>query len=134
MNEFQLTLANIAARRSTSISQLAKLVGYEPFLFENIVAGKTRQVPVDFFIRIADVLELSTVETDDLVRSWAFGIERWNWSLKPERAGEEESGVRERQKLRVGGAAIGCIVPNEHALDCGAHRVFYRSLGWHSTA
>jgi hypothetical protein len=48
MNEFQLTLTNIAARRSTSISQLAKLVGYEPFLFENIVAGKTRQVPVVF--------------------------------------------------------------------------------------
>jgi hypothetical protein len=80
MNEFQLTLTNIAARHSTSISQLAKLVGYEPFLFEEIVAGKTRQVPVDFFIRIADVLDLSTVEKDDLVRSWAFGIERWNWS------------------------------------------------------
>ena len=80
MNEFQLTLTNIAARHSTSISQLAKLVGYEPFLFEEIVAGKTRQVPVDFFIRIADVLDLSTVEKDNLVRSWAFGIERWNWS------------------------------------------------------
>jgi hypothetical protein len=80
MNEFQLTLTNIAARHSTSISQLAELVGYEPFLFENIVAGKTRQVPVDFFIRIADVLDLSMVEKDDLVRSWAFGIERWNWS------------------------------------------------------
>ena len=80
MNEFQLTLTNIAARRGTSVTELAKQVGYEPFLFENIVAGKTRQVPVDFFIRIADVLDLSTVEKDDLVRSWAFGIERWNWS------------------------------------------------------
>ena len=80
MNEFQLTLTNIIARRGTSISHLAKHVGYEPFLFENIVAGKTRQVPVDFFIRIADVLDLSTVEKDDLVRSWAFGIERWTWS------------------------------------------------------
>ena len=80
MNEFQLTLTNITARRRTSISELAKRVGYEPFLFENIVAGKTRQVPVDFFIRIADTLNLSTVEKDDLVRSWAFGIERWNWS------------------------------------------------------
>jgi hypothetical protein len=80
MNEFQLTLTNIVARRSTSVSELAKQVGYEPFLFENIVAGKSRQVPVDFFIRIADVLDLSTVEKDDLVRSWAFGIERWNWS------------------------------------------------------
>ena len=80
MNEFQLTLTNITARCGTSISELAKQVGYEPFLFENIVAGKTRQVPVDFFIRIADVLDLSTVEKDDLVRSWAFGTERWNWS------------------------------------------------------
>jgi len=80
MNEFQLTLSNMVTRRSTSISELAKRVGYETFLFENIVAGKTRQVPVDFFIRIADVLDLSTVEKDDLVRSWAFGIERWNWS------------------------------------------------------
>jgi hypothetical protein len=80
MNEFQLTLTNITARRGTSISELAKRVGYEPFLFENIVAGKSRQVPVDFFIRIADVLDLSTVEKDDLVRSWAFGIERWTWS------------------------------------------------------
>jgi hypothetical protein len=80
MNEFQLTLTNITARHGTSISELAKHVGYEPFLVENIVAGKTRQVPVDFFIRIADVLDLSTVEKDDLVRSWAFGIERWNWS------------------------------------------------------
>jgi hypothetical protein len=80
MNEFQLTLRNITARRGTSISELAKRVGYEPFLFETIVMGKTRQVPVDFFIRIADVLDLSTVEKDDLVRSWAFGRERWNWS------------------------------------------------------
>ncbi len=80
MNEFQLTLTNITARRRTSISELAKRVGYEPFLFENIVAGKSRQVPVDFFIRIADALDLSTVEKDDLVRSWAFGIERWTWS------------------------------------------------------
>ena len=80
MNEFQLTLTNITARRGTSVAELAKRVGYEPFLFEKIVAGKTRQVPVDFFIRIADTLNLSTVEKDDLVRSWAFGIERWNWS------------------------------------------------------
>jgi hypothetical protein len=80
VNEFQLTLTNIVARRGTSVSELAKRVGYEPFLFEKIVAGKSRQVPVDFFIRIADVLDLSTVEKDDLIRSWAFGIERWTWS------------------------------------------------------
>ncbi len=94
MNEFQLTLTNMAARRSTSISQLAKLVGYEPFLFEKIVAGKTRQVPVDFFIRIADVLDLSTAEKDDLIRSWAFGIERWNWS--PSIEGSLRGPVRRR--------------------------------------
>jgi DNA-binding Xre family transcriptional regulator len=80
MNEFQLTLTNIIARHGTSVSELAKRVGYEPFLFEKIVMGKTRQIPVDFFIRIADALELSTVEKDELVRSWAFGIECWNWS------------------------------------------------------
>ncbi len=96
MNEFQLTLTNITARRGTSISELAKSVGYEPFLFENIVAGKTRQVPVDFFIRIADVLDLSTVEKDDLIRSWAFGIERWNWSPSI------ESSPREPVKRRAG--------------------------------
>lgn len=94
MNEFQLTLTNIAARHSTSLSQLAKLVGYEPFLFEKIVAGKTRQVPVDFFIRIADVLDLSTAEKDDLIRSWAFGIERWNWS--PSIEGSPSGPVRRR--------------------------------------
>lgn len=86
MNEFQLTLTNIAARRGTSVSELAKRLGYEPFLFEKIVSGKSRQVPVDFFIRIADVLDLSTVEKDDLVRSWAFGTERWNWSPNIERS------------------------------------------------
>jgi hypothetical protein len=96
MNEFQLTLTNITARRRTSISEFAKRVGYEPFLFENIVAGKSRQVPVDFFIRIADVLDLSTVEKDDLVRSWAFGIERWNWSpnieSSPRRSAQRRAG------------------------------------------
>jgi hypothetical protein len=96
MNEFQLTLTNITARRGTSVSELAKQVGYEPYLFENIVAGKTRQVPVDFFIRIAEVLELSTVEKDDLVRSWAFGIEHWNWSPSI------ESSLRGPVKRRAG--------------------------------
>jgi hypothetical protein len=96
MNEFQLTLKNIAARRGTSVAELAKRVGYEPFLFENIVAGKTRQVPVDFFIRIADTLNLSTEEKDNLVRSWAFGIERWNWSPNI------ESGPRRPASKRAG--------------------------------
>ena len=79
MNEFQLTLTNITARQGMSLSELAKRLGYDPLLFESIVTGKSRQMPVDFFIRIADVLNLSTVEKDALVPSWAFGVERWNW-------------------------------------------------------
>src|SRR5919199_3831672 len=79
MNEFQLALRNITARQGTSLSELAKRAGYDPLLFENIVTGKSRQIPVDFFVRISDVLDLGTVEKDALVRSWAFGVERWSW-------------------------------------------------------
>jgi hypothetical protein len=32
-------------------------------------------------VRVADTLEMSTVEKDALVRSWAFGIEKRSWSL-----------------------------------------------------
>jgi hypothetical protein len=80
MNEFQLTLTNHTARQDMSISELAKRVGYDPLLFEKIVMGKNRQIPVDFFIRIADVLNLATGEKDALVRSWAFGGDQWNGS------------------------------------------------------
>ena len=80
MNEFQLTLTNYAARQGMSISELAKRVGYDPLLFEKIVIGKNRQIPVNFFIGIADVLNLTTQEKDALVRSWAFGGDQWNWS------------------------------------------------------
>jgi plasmid maintenance system antidote protein VapI len=76
MNEFQLTLTNYTARQQMSISELAKHVGYTPLLFEKIVIGKNRQIPVDFFIRVADTLDLTIEEKDALVRSWAFGIER----------------------------------------------------------
>ncbi len=79
MNEFQLALRNITARRGMSVSELAERAGYDPLLFENIVTGKSRQIPVDFFVRISNVLDLGTVEKDALVRSWAFGAERWNW-------------------------------------------------------
>ncbi len=79
MNEFQLALRNITARRGMSVSELAERAGYDPLLFENIVTGKSRQIPVDFFVRISNVLDLGTVEKDALVRSWAFGVERWNW-------------------------------------------------------
>jgi hypothetical protein len=79
MNEFQLTLTNITAKRGTSVSEVARSSGYDRLLFENIVTGKSRQIPVDFFVRIADVLGLTNIEKDALVRSWAFGVERWNW-------------------------------------------------------
>ena len=69
MNEFQLTLTNLAARQGISVSDLPKLVGYDALLFENIVTGKSRQIPVDFFIRIADALNLNSAEKDALVRS-----------------------------------------------------------------
>jgi len=85
MNEFQLTLTNILKRHGMSLSDLTRHTGYDPFLFESIVTGKTRQVPADFFIRIADVLKLGTIEKDALVRSWAFGVEHWNWSHSRER-------------------------------------------------
>jgi hypothetical protein len=36
---------------------------------------------VDFFIRVADTLDLTMEEKDALVRSWAFGIEKRSWRL-----------------------------------------------------
>lgn len=79
-----------------SVSDLARHTGYDPLFFESIVTGKSRQVPADFFIRIADVLELRTTEKDALVRSWAFGVERWNWSHS------RESRPRALAKRRAG--------------------------------
>jgi plasmid maintenance system antidote protein VapI len=80
MNEFQLTLTNFTARQGMSLAELAKRVGYHPLLFEKIVMGKNRQIPVHFFIRIAEVLNLTRQEQDALVSAWAFGVDRWNWS------------------------------------------------------
>lgn len=96
MNEFQLTLTKITSRRGMSVSELAARAGYDPLLFENSVTGKSRQIPVDFFIRIADVLNLTTGEKDTLVRSWAFGVEQWNWSQS------DESCQRRPAKRRTG--------------------------------
>jgi hypothetical protein len=79
MNEFQLTLSNYTAQQGMSISELANRMGYDPLLFEKIVIGTNRQIPVDFFIRITDVLDLTRAETDTLVGSWAFGVDCWNW-------------------------------------------------------
>ena len=73
MNEFQLTLTNILQRRGMSVADLAEQTGYNPVFFESIVTGKDRQMPVDFFLRVARVLDLSEEEKYALVRSWAFG-------------------------------------------------------------
>jgi cyanate lyase len=73
MNEFQLTLINILQRRGMSVDDLAEQTGYNPLFFESILTGKSRQIPVDFFLRVARVLDLSEEEKDALVRSWAFG-------------------------------------------------------------
>ena len=73
MNEFQLTLTNIVERRGMSVADLAARTGYNPVFFESILTGKSRQIPVDFFLRVAQVLDLSEEEKDALVRSWAFG-------------------------------------------------------------
>jgi transcriptional regulator with XRE-family HTH domain len=73
MNEFQLTLTNIVERRGMSVADLAERTEYNPLFLENIITGKSRQIPVDFFLRVAQALDLSEVEKDALVRSWAFG-------------------------------------------------------------
>ena len=79
MNEFQLTLTKYTTRQGMSLSELAKRLGYDPLLFEKIVIGQNRRIPVDFFIRLAEVLNLTTPEQDTLVGAWAFGVDRWNW-------------------------------------------------------
>ena len=80
-SEFQRTLMSQLSRQGMSVANLAQRIGYSPLLLENLIAGKTRQIPVDFFVRVAYTLDLSTVEKDALVRSWAFGIEKRSWSL-----------------------------------------------------
>jgi DNA-binding Xre family transcriptional regulator len=77
MNEFELTLLDTCAKRKLNVEDLAERTGYDATLFENIASGWSRQIPVDFFVRIANVLNLSNEEKDALVRSWAFGVERW---------------------------------------------------------
>jgi cyanate lyase len=73
MNEFQLTLTNIVEKRGISVADLAERTAYNPLFFESIITGKSRQMPVDFFLRVAQTLNLSEEEKDALVRSWAFG-------------------------------------------------------------
>ena len=79
--EFQWTLMNILSRHGMSVATLAEHAGYNPLLLDNLIVGKSRQIPVDFFIRVADALDLTTEEKDTLVRSWAFGVEKRSWHL-----------------------------------------------------
>ena len=80
-SDFQRSLMNILSRHGMSIANLAEHTGYSLSLLENLIAGKGRQIPVDFFVRVADALNLSTQEKDALVRSWAFGIEKRSWRV-----------------------------------------------------
>jgi transcriptional regulator with XRE-family HTH domain len=80
-SEFQRILMSTLTRHGMSIASLAERTGYSPLLLHNLIAGKSRQIPVDFFIRVADTLKLTTEENDELVRSWAFGIEKRSWRL-----------------------------------------------------
>jgi hypothetical protein len=80
-SEFQRTLMTNLSRQGLTVAGLAKQTGYSPVLLDNLIAGRTRQIPVDFFIRVADTLDLTIEEKDALVRSWAFGIEKRSWRL-----------------------------------------------------
>ena len=79
VSEFQRILMSLLGRQGMSIVNLAEETGYSSLLLENLLAGKSRQIPVDFFVRVADTLYLTTDEKEALVRSWAFGIERRSW-------------------------------------------------------
>ena len=81
VSDFQRTLMNILGRQSMSLANLAERTGYNPLLLSDLIAGKSREIPVDFFIRVADTLDLTTQEKDELVRSWAFGIEKRSWRV-----------------------------------------------------
>ena len=80
-SEFQRTLMSYLSRQDMSVEGLSRQTGYSPVLLENLIAGKSRQMPVDFFVRVADALDLTMEEKDALVRSWAFGIEKRSWRL-----------------------------------------------------
>ena len=80
-SEFQRTLMSNLSRQGISLAGLSEHTGYSPSLLDNLIAGKTRQIPVDFFVRVGDTLDLTMEEKDALVRSWAFGIEKRSWRL-----------------------------------------------------
>ena len=77
MHELEHRLLTILEKHRMSLSDLAERAGYSPSFFRDVVSGKSRQTPVDFFVRITNALDLSNEEEDALVRSWAFGVERW---------------------------------------------------------
>jgi hypothetical protein len=79
VGDFQRTLMSLLNKQNMSVANLAEQSGYSPRLLDNLISGKSRQIPVDFFIRVADVLNLTTSEKDTLVRSWAFGIQKRTW-------------------------------------------------------
>ncbi len=81
VSEFQRIIMTLLGRQGMSIANLAEQTGYDPLLLQNLIAGESRQIPVDFFIRVTDSLNLTTEEKDALVRSWAFGIENRRWYL-----------------------------------------------------
>ncbi len=76
MNEFEHTLNSIHDRHSMDVSDLAERAGYDSLFFRNIVTGKSRQIPVNFFVRIVYNLTLSTEEKDAPIRSWTLGAKR----------------------------------------------------------
>jgi transcriptional regulator with XRE-family HTH domain len=80
-SKFQRTLMSNLSRQGMTVANLAERTGYSPLLLNNLIAGKSREIPVDFFIRVANILDLTTAEKDTLVRAWAFGIEKRSWSL-----------------------------------------------------
>ena len=80
-SEFQRTLMSNLSHQGMSVADLARQTGYSPLLLDNLIAGRTRQIPVDFFVRVGDTLDLTMEEKDALVRSWAFGIEKRSWHL-----------------------------------------------------
>ncbi len=59
INELQLTLTNILGKRGIKVSAIAERAGYGSRFFEDIVTGKSCQVPVDFFVRVDVSLNLA---------------------------------------------------------------------------
>ena len=48
-SEFQRTLMSNLSRQGMSVAGLARHTGYSPLLLDDLIAGRTRQIPVDFY-------------------------------------------------------------------------------------